>query len=208
MPKEKKKKFFKLVYKKIKKRKKNDKIIKKLIYFKTIPFLFNMDNISISISKLFRSSKIIMIEQIESKISQLKGDFILKKNNYEKEFCDILNWSCINHRYYDATNGFSYIELKKGQSGMWFDMVRYAEIFLKIGTQHTVTLFINYSKKECKILEIYVISTSRILDFLKLDKQKAEHCIELYKNVPRGLNMQASATKKDLREIAYKIIKF
>ena len=41
----------------------------------------------------------------------------------------------------------THIEIKKGQDSMWFDMVRYAEIFHGLGRQNTVTVFIRYDKK-------------------------------------------------------------
>ncbi len=156
---------------------------------------------------IYESSVNDVIEQLEKKIHDLKGDFILKKNNYENDFCSIMGWTCVNNRYFDAINGLCNIELKKGQSAMWFDMVRYSEIFLGIGKQGTITLFINYSKKESKIIEIYVIMTTKIIEFLKIDDIKARTCIALFKSIPRGLNMQASATKKDLKSMAFRVIK-
>ena len=76
------------------------------------------------------------------------GDWILPKNNYEKDFSTLLNWEDKKGRHADATNGITDIEYKKGQGAMWFDMVRYAEIYKGIGTQNTVTLFFRYDKHE------------------------------------------------------------
>lgn len=204
-----KKIFFKKVYK-LYKQNPNKHIFKKLKYYYSIPFLKTISQDSVH--KLFKSSRLIMIEQLQAKKHLLTGDFILKKNSYEKQFCNIMGWKYVvkkpNARYYDCTNHFSLIELKKGQGIMWFDMVRYAEIYLGIGKQHTVTVYIDYNKKKAKINEIYIIPTSRLIHFLKIDKERAEKCIEFYKEVPRGLNMQASAYKKDLKAIASKVIKF
>jgi len=209
MPIDKKKKFFRNIYKQYKKTP-DKKILKKLKYYQSIPFLNNITRCSVE--KLFKPSRLIMVEQLEARKHLLKGSFITKKNSYEKAFCDIMGWSCVsnkdpNSRYYDCTNYFSCIELKKGQGMMWFDMVRYAEIFLKKGKQHTVTVYIDYNMKRAVINEIYIIPTSKLVKFLRLDKDKAERCLEFYRDVPRGLNMQASAYKKDLRQMAARIIK-
>lgn len=204
-----KKIFFRRLYKAYKKTP-NKKIFKKLKHYKSIPFLNNISKESII--KLFKPSRLIMVEQLEARKHLLRGNFITKKNGYEKEFCDIMGWECIHNkdpmgRYYDCTNHFSCIELKKGQGMMWFDMVRYAEIYLGKGKQHTVTVYIDYNKKKAEINEIYIIPTSKLVNFLKMDKDKAEKCMEFYREVPRGLNMQASAYKKDLRALAARIIK-
>lgn len=209
IPMKQKRKFFRKVYKQYKKTP-YKKILKKLKYYKSIPFLSNISRCSVE--KLFKPSRLIMVEQLEARKHLLKGSFITKKNSYEKAFCDIMGWTCVsnkdpNSRYYDCTNNFSCIELKKGQGMMWFDMVRYAEIFLKKGKQHTVTVYIDYNMKRAAINEIYIIPTSKLVEFLRLDKDKAERCLEFYREVPRGLNMQASAYKKDLRQMAARIIK-
>lgn len=210
MPYEKKRKFFRHLYHRYKK-KPNKKIFKKLQYFAKIPFLTQMTHVKSSIDKLFLPSRLIMVEQLKAKKHLLIGDFITKKNSYEKDFCQIMGWECLESkdpksRYYDCTNHFSCIELKKGQGMMWFDMVRYAEIFLGKGIRHTVTLYIDYNKKKGIINEMYVIPTSKLLVYLGMDHQKASMCLRMFDQVPRGLNMQASAYKKDLRQMAARII--
>ena len=81
----------------------------------------------------------------------------------------------------------------------------YFFLFLIIGSLNNKNLInVNFAK----INEIYIIPTSRLIHFLKIDKERAEKCIEFYKQVPRGLNMQASAYKKDLKAIASKVIEF
>ena len=161
------------------------------------------------VKKLFKepvSNLDKVIVDIQSNIDQMEGDDVVRPNSYEKYFCKLLNWQCHNHRYYDAIGNDMRIELKKGIGMMWFDMVRYSEIFLKIGTQDTYTMFIQYSKKKKKVQEIYMIPTDRIVRFLKLDEEKAKFCIRMFKEQRRGLNMQESATKKDMREMASHII--
>ena len=62
----------------------------------------------------------------------LKGDFIIPKNRYEKKICETIGWEVFDERHYDAysINSDIFIELKKGQSSMHFDMIRYSEIIL------------------------------------------------------------------------------
>jgi hypothetical protein len=128
-------------------------------------------------------------------------------NSYEKDFCKVLDWDCRDNRYYDCVAHNTYIELKKGKGMMWFDLVRYSEIYLGKGVDNTITLFVQYDKPKKCVNEIYLIPTERIVEFLELTREKAEFCIALFKGMPRGLNMQASMTKTDMRKIATSVIK-
>ena len=143
---------------------------------------------------------------LEQKINLLEGDWILPKNNYEEDFSSILGWTDQKGRYADATSGEHHLEYKKGQSSMWFDMVRYAEIYKGIGTQNTITLFFRYDKNEKYVRNIYIIDTKKLLDFMKMTEELADFCIQLHKNAPRGINMQMSATNSDMRNMATYII--
>lgn len=145
--------------------------------------------------------------QIQSIFHLLNGDFVVPKNAYEKEFCKILGWYHFDDRYYDAYNGETFIELKKGQGGMHFDMVRYSEIVMGFGKQQTVTVFFRWSKKNSRVEEAFVIDTRRIIQFLKIDRNMAKTYLKIYRHVPRGVNILASATAKDLRSMAQYIIK-
>lgn len=145
-------------------------------------------------------------DQLQKTIDTMEGPWIVRKNSYEKEFCKHLNWLCKEGRYADAMSGDTLIELKKGQSCMWFDMVRYAEIFKGIGPQNTVTLFIRYDKRYIHVRDIYVIDTKKILEFMKMDDHIASFCIKTKAHLPRGLNMQACATHRDMRNMASYIV--
>ena len=145
-------------------------------------------------------------QTLEQNIHLMRGDWVLPKNNYEADFSNLLGWEDKKGRYADATNGVTDIEYKKGQGAMWFDMVRYAEIYKGIGTQNTITLFFRYDKKEKYVRDIYVIDTKKLLEYMKMDDELASFCIKLYKDAPRGLNMQMSATNTDMRNMATHII--
>lgn len=140
--------------------------------------------------------------------NKLHGNWVSKKNSYERECCGVLGWEVHDNRYYDAYNGSSYIEIKKGQASMWFNMVRYAEVVLGIGTQDTITVHFRWSKEPLKVCEAYIIDTKRIIDFLKINRQKATEILEFNKHVPRQLCMQAAATNKDLKSLANRTVMF
>ena len=53
-----------------------------------------------------------------------------------------------------------------------------------------------------RIVEAYVIDTKALIDFLCIDKQYALLYLKVKAQVPRGVNILASATAKDLRELA------
>lgn len=130
----------------------------------------------------------------------------MPKNNYEKHFSNVLGWTDKKGRYADANNGTTEIEYKKGQGAMWFDMVRYAEIYKGIGTQNTVTLFFRYDKNEQYVKNICVIDTKKLLEFMKMTDHLADFCIQLHQNAPRGVNIQMSATYSDMCNMASYVI--
>lgn len=170
----------------------------------------DLTKVSIVIKKLLKqpiTPTQHIVNAISKKINNMQGDYVVKMNSYEKDFCSLMNWECVDHRYYDCIANGMCIEMKKGTGMMWFDMVRYSEIFLKKGTQNTLTLFIQYDKNKKRVNEIYVIDTKKIIEFLQIDKETAEFAIKAYKKQKRGLNMQASMSKKDMRLIASHIIK-
>ena len=140
--------------------------------------------------------------QISKVMETLEGEWVVPKNAYEKKLCEALSWEVHDDRYFDAYNQESYIEIKKGQSGMHFDMVRYAEILLGHGRANTITVFFRWNKKRMKITEAYIIDTERLIQFLHINKEFALMYLRVKARVPRGVNILASATAKDLRTIA------
>ena len=145
-------------------------------------------------------------DKIQNNFSKLYGQFVIPKNGYEKHFCSILDWKAIDNRYYDAYDGTSYIELKKGQNSMYFDLVRYAEIVVGKGTGNTITVFLKWNKQHMNVTEAMVIDTTKIIEFFNITLEKALTLIELHKYVPRQLNILASATASDLRKMSTYIV--
>ena len=145
-------------------------------------------------SPMLSSPMLRIAVQISEAIKTLQGDWIVQKNAYEKALCNALSWDVFDNRYYDAYNQESYIEIKKGQSGMHFDMVRYAEILLGHGKAKTVTVFFRWNKAQKKITEAYIIDTVRLIQFLHINKEFALMYLRVKARVPRGVNILASAT--------------
>ena len=144
--------------------------------------------------------------QVQKVIHSLQGDWIVPKNAYEKNLCKALDWQVFDNRYYDACNGEVYIEIKKGQSSMHFDLCRYAEILLGHGQADTVTVFFRRNKARKQITDAYIIDTKHLIEFLQINKAFALLYLRVKARVPRGVNILASATAKDLRELSTYIV--
>ena len=174
----------------------------------TIPIEINTCKINI-IDKAhvpFNEKMYSISKQCEKYIDMMSGHWVIPKNAYEKDFCKLMGWKLNDGRYSDAHIDETFIEIKKGQGMMWFDMVRYAEIYMGKGRQETITIFIRYDKKQQYVRDIYIIDTRKIVEFLKMTPETSAFCNKIYTELPRGLNMQASATNKDMREMAEYII--
>ena len=148
-------------------------------------------------------------DQLAKRIHLLQGDFIIPKNAYEGKICEIMGWELFDSRYFDAysTRSDTFVELKKGQGSMHFDMIRYSELVLGFGKESTVTVFLKWNKKRSIVSEAFVIDTNRIIEFLKIDKKLAKRCLQIHRRSVRGVNMLAAATANDLREMASFIVK-
>lgn len=146
-------------------------------------------------------------ETISQTIDYLQGDFVVPKNAYEKDFCDLFGWNTVDNRYYDACNmDNDKIEIKKGQSQMWFDLVRYAEIVCGKGDQNTYTLFMKWNKKFKLVEECYIIDTKDLIKFFGLSKKDWKRLRKIDKKLPRRLNAQASMYYGDMKKIATHIV--
>tara|TARA_B100001248_G_scaffold262421_1_gene258303 strand:- start:1945 stop:2625 length:681 start_codon:yes stop_codon:yes gene_type:complete len=145
--------------------------------------------------------------QLQKCIDTLQGDFVVPKNAYENIFCKVIGWKCEDSRYYDAISPTNkLIEIKKGQTQMWFDLVRYAEIVQGIGEQNTYTVFMKWDKK-CKLVEeCYIIRTNDLIRYFGLSMDDWKSLQQIDKKLPRRLNAQASLYYKDMKELALYIV--
>lgn len=140
---------------------------------------------------------------LQQQISNLNGEWVNKRSNYESPLCDVLLMSKERGRYWDAKWNQLFLEFKKGKS-IWLDLVRYSEILLRTNEnacQDVLTLFFIPNSQKTKIDEIICVETCAILDFIKLNEEYANLIIQLNNHVPRQLNAQASLTLKDIKKI-------
>ena len=145
----------------------------------------------------------------KEQIINMEGDWVIPKNNYEKDFCALLDWECIpKGRYYDAKSEKSgaYIEIKKGIGGMWLDMIRYAEILLGTGTQDTITVYFNWNKKLERVKQIFVIDTKVLISALGLTKVTAKNILVMNETFPGRVNHLQCMTQTKIKNIAKHII--
>ena len=154
----------------------------------------------------------MIVKQLEQHLKKHKekliGEWIKNNSSYDGYICDILDMEEDTVRYWDAIWNNQQIEFKKGNS-IWLDLVRYSEILLQVNvnsSKETLTLFFIPNKLRDKIEEIICVRTKNLIEYIKLDKVKAEQLISLNEKVPRSLNAQASLTKKDIRKIAIFIV--
>ena len=146
--------------------------------------------------------------QISSAMHKLKGKIVLPPVNYEKTFCKRLGWDCVSHRYYDAKSGGKCIEIKKGQHGMTFDLVRYAEIYTGKGQQNTMTVFMKWSKERTPhVSECYIIDTKKLIKLLKITKKESYLFMRLNEKFSRGLRIHTFVPAKGLKRIATFVVK-
>lgn len=151
-------------------------------------------------------------QHIETKITNLNGDWISKNSGYEKEACVQLDFKCETKRYWDCLYKDTYIEIKKGKS-IWLDEIRYCEILMSDTIDNddckkeTITIFIIPSKDKKMIEKIYILDTKKIIAFMNLSSQWAENLLSRRKQVTRCINCQQSMTINDLKKMAdYEII--
>lgn len=119
--------------------------------------------------------------------SKLDGPWVQKKSNYEEEACKALNIQCQKSRYSDASWGKFSIELKKGTS-IWLDLVRYSELLLEkheLNSAASVTLFLVPDKDKKFIIDIYGVSTPKLISALNLNPEAAEKVLWLRDKAPR-----------------------
>ena len=147
-------------------------------------------------------------QHLEKNKEKLIGEWIKNNSSYDSYICNILDMKENTVRYWDAIWQNKQIEFKKGNS-IWLDLVRYSKILLKVNSdasKETLTLFFIPNKAKDKIEEVICVSTNKLIEYIKLDKEKAKQLISLNENVPRSLNAQASLTKKDVKSIAIFIV--
>lgn len=132
---------------------------------------------------------------------RLVGNWIRNNSAYEEGLCEEIGWEVSLNRYFDALCENLKIEIKKGHS-IWLDLLRYAEIAAEVtDEQDTITAFFVPSKTRDCISDVYVVETKDIINWLGLTKENSKQILNIPRP-PRGLNIQASMTLKDVKSLA------
>lgn len=139
---------------------------------------------------------------LEQHIDKLKGDWVNKSSKYEQSFCDIFGWKCVDGRYYDAImNDNILIEIKKGKSNMFFDLVRYGEIAHGMGPKGTITIHIQYLDGE--VNQILVMDTDKLMTYMSpTTLEEWSYAMKLSKNAHRRICTQEEFKLNDMSDIA------
>lgn len=149
-----------------------------------------------------------IIETLKQTLPLLGTEWLGKKNGYEKDLCNLLGWTCVDARHYDAiTPDKVYVEIKKGQGGAIFDLVRYSELYRKQGQPDTILVFLDWkrSKKGNYVKEIIVVHSDSLCKWL-LTPERADYYLQEKTRVQGMLNAQDKVRTKKLREIAFATI--
>jgi hypothetical protein len=144
-------------------------------------------------------------KHITSRLSAMTGSWIGKNSGYEPALCEVVGFLCQRGRYHDATWCDYTLELKKGKTGVWLNLVRYSEELIEFGPEgraNNLTLVFVTDSKANTIAAVIGVTTAAIIKRVNLDTPSAQFLVNLSSRVPRQLNAQANLTVKDLREIA------
>ena len=135
---------------------------------------------------------------------------------YEKEFCELLSWKCVNGRHWDceAPNNIK-IELKKSKSnGIQVDEIRYAEEELEYNIdclKNIITIFIevygNTSKKE-GVRKIIIVRNEEIIKLLNLPIDYCKILIKRNEEIGNSLSFTHRLKYSDLIKISDAYVRF
>jgi len=140
-----------------------------------------------------------------------ESGWITRPSHYEKPLCDTIGFEHEDERYKDADfvdkNGRLFeIEIKKGQDAMWFDKVRYAEMWQEWDTyKDHVTMFVEYNMEPACVKTISFIELNQLMKRFKMNDDRASKTIEEfheYKTDEVGQNDQLRLSKRQMKDIA------
>ena len=112
-----------------------------------------------------------------------ESGWITRGNGYERPLCDTIGFELKTGRYKDADfvdkDGWIHeIEIKKGQNKMWFNCIRYAEMWQEWDTyKDHVTMFVVWDKKLACVKTISFIELDQIMKMMDMDDETAYHLI-------------------------------
>ncbi len=142
-------------------------------------------------------------KDISTSLHKLVGKWVLKRSSYEQEFCNILGYSCVDHKDYDCiSSDGTQIEIKKAQSGVWLDLLRYKH---KVDPDN-LTLILFYKRSREQIDDYLLIKTSDLTDYIFKDftPEYMNLLSDIPNLAPRQANLQVNLTRRDLKALAIK----
>ena len=142
-------------------------------------------------------------------LPRLEGPTILNSRNYDKKFCELTEglMKYENQKYWDAvTPDGIHIENKKCKGSMWFNLGRYAQIYLKLDEYSNIeTCTAVYKYTGAKVTEILVIETRNLTERLLnkyIEKKAVATFYEMYKLSDLPHHSQVSLSYKQMSDLA------
>jgi hypothetical protein len=145
-------------------------------------------------------------------IGNLEGDCIANSRNYDKKLCELTNGILVheNKHYWDATCGKFYIENKKCKGSMWFNLVRYAKIYLQVDEESKIkTYTVVYKYTGRKVIEILIIDTRILMNRLLkgyIETDSVKKFYDMCKLCDLSSHFQVQLSYKQMKELAGSIV--
>lgn len=145
--------------------------------------------------------------RLEKSFPKMKGAWVEKGSGYESEFARSIGGDVDKQTHWDMKLGRFKIEVKKGQTGGWFDLTRYRDL-LNDGEEwrRITTLFLHYDKGNQKVKSLMAITMPRLIESLHLTSKARAAILNarelLNPEKDTRLNFQSRLTADDLRRIA------
>lgn len=147
--------------------------------------------------------------ELLSVLPKLEGPTILNSRNYDKKFCELTDGILTydNQAYWDAvTPDGIHLENKKCKGSMWFNLGRYAQIYLKLDEDSKIeTCTVIYKYTGAKVTEILLIETRNLTERLLRDYTidcTVKDFYDMYKKCKLPRHYQVQLTYKQMEELA------
>ena len=142
-------------------------------------------------------------------LPNLEGPCITNSRSYDKKLCGLTKGLLIheNKTYWDAvTPDGAHVENKKCKGSMWFNLGRYAQIYLKLDEDSKIETFTAiYKYTGAKVTEILLIETQNLTQRLLknyIKKKAVGMFYEMYKLSDLPHHSQVSLSYKQMEELA------
>ena len=127
------------------------------------------------------------------------GDWLRKRDNYDREMCIANGWECKQERHYDVIIEGEKYEVKKTKTGsVIIKLQQLAEIRLNKDLSDINYLIIRTDKDQENIIEAYVISGYDLCEFQNMSEALAKNILSIHENLK--CTIQNSISLKKLRQ--------